>query len=182
MWYQLISDIGARYFPLLLQTPVCLRNVCAFVWGHYNCEAVFSSGAKYICTMHNSSSYWATQSNEFRVLRPLLLHCYNAVHSCVIINQFKTKCKSNVAKIWYIPAPPCVRWKLNWLHLYFSYFLQGHICISPQQLIRISQLRCNAQGCKYLDFFSRLSTLALQHLNYLLSYSCDCHEQHIRIF
>ena len=107
--------------------------------------------------------------------------CYNAMHSCVIIKQFKTKCKSNVVKIWYIPAPPCVRWKLNWLHLYFSYFLQGHICISPHQLIRISRPGCNAQGCKYLDFFSRLSTLALQHLNYLLSYSYDCHEQHLRV-
>ena len=153
MWYQLISDIGARYFPLLLQTPVCVRNVCAFVWGHYIIVKLCSALGPRIF-VKCSIIFLLTERPKAMNFEYWDPWCYIAVDMCVIISQFKTKCKSIVVKIWYIQAPPCVRWKLNWLHLYFSYFLQGHICISPQQLIRISRPGCNAQGCKYLNFFS----------------------------
>ena len=56
-------------------------------------------------------------------------------------------------------------------HLYFStqadlYFLQGHICISPHRLIRISRLGCNGHKLAkiWISFPNCQRRLNLQHL------------------
>ena len=54
-------------------------------------------------------------------------------HVCVSMSGYIQANQVQISK-----APPRVCGQLNWLHLYSSSFLQGHICISPHRLICIS--------------------------------------------